>query len=42
MKLTAMSDDQDAHMNSIEQMPEVQEHLVSKGTSFEKHYCTGM
>jgi N-acetylglucosamine-6-sulfatase len=37
-----ITDDQDVHMNSLEYMPEVQEHLIAKGTTFDKHYCTGM
>jgi hypothetical protein len=36
-----LTDDQDAHMRSIELMPEVQEHLVAKGATFENHFCTG-
>lgn len=34
-------DDQETVMNTIDHMPNVQEHLVDKGTSFERHYCTG-
>jgi arylsulfatase A-like enzyme len=37
-----LTDDQDIHMNSLDHMPEVQEHLIAKGTTFDKHYCTGM
>ncbi|KAI0810638.1 alkaline-phosphatase-like protein [Xylaria sp. FL0064] len=35
-----LTDDQDVHLNSLEYMPFVKKHLVEKGTSFNKHYCT--
>lgn len=35
-----MTDDQDAKMNSLDYMPAVQNHLVEKGTHYQKHYCT--
>lgn len=35
-----LTDDQDAHMGSIEHMPFLNKHVVSQGTTFEKHYCT--
>lgn len=35
-----LTDDQDVHMNSLDYMPEVQEHLIDKGALFDKHYCT--
>lgn len=34
-------DDQETLMNTIDFMPTVQEQLIKKGTSFQKHYCTG-
>lgn len=36
-----LTDDQDTHMNSLEYMPYLQKHLISQGTNFERHYCTG-
>ncbi|KAI1367536.1 alkaline-phosphatase-like protein [Xylaria arbuscula] len=35
-----LTDDQDLHLDSLQYMPFVQKHLVEKGTSFNKHYCT--
>ena len=35
-----LTDDPDLHLNSLEYMPLVQKHLVQKGTSFGRHYCT--
>lgn len=35
-----LTDDQDARMDSLSYMPYVQEHLIKKGTSFQRHYCT--
>ncbi|KAH7313784.1 alkaline-phosphatase-like protein [Stachybotrys elegans] len=35
-----MTDDQDVHMESLNHMPLTQQHLVSQGATFEKHYCT--
>ncbi|KAF2875643.1 arylsulfatase [Massariosphaeria phaeospora] len=35
-----VTDDQDAQWNSLDFMPQVQEHLVKKGTNYKKHYCT--
>lgn len=37
-----LTDDQDAHMNSMDYMPEVQDLLVKKGAYFDKHYCTSI
>lgn len=39
--LFILTDDQDYHMTELEHMPSVQKHLVEKGTTFERHYCTG-
>ncbi|KFA52313.1 hypothetical protein S40293_00644 [Stachybotrys chartarum IBT 40293] len=36
-----LTDDQDVHMDSLDYMPEVQQHLIAKGAQFDKHYCTG-
>ncbi|KAI6789387.1 Arylsulphatase [Hortaea werneckii] len=35
-----LTDDQDLHMDSLLYMPCLQEHLVKKGTSYDRHYCT--
>ncbi|KAI1751535.1 arylsulfatase-like protein [Xylaria castorea] len=35
-----LTDDQDLHMQSLDYMPFVQEHLINRGTSFRKHFCT--
>ncbi|KIX03915.1 uncharacterized protein Z518_07468 [Rhinocladiella mackenziei CBS 650.93] len=35
-----LTDDQDVRMDSLSYMPHVQEHLIHRGTLFEKHYCT--
>ncbi|KAI8944841.1 arylsulfatase-like protein [Xylaria longipes] len=35
-----LTDDQDLHMQSLDYMPFVQEHLINHGTSFRKHFCT--
>lgn len=37
-----LTDDQDAHMESVTHMPELQEHLVEKGVTFSQHYCTSL
>ena len=36
-----LTDDQDAHMSGLEHMPLTRTYLQDKGTSFERHYCTG-
>ncbi|KAH9900185.1 Arylsulphatase [Xylariomycetidae sp. FL2044] len=33
-------DDQDALLNSLDYMPNVQKYLVDQGTSYTRHYCT--
>ncbi|KAM0723466.1 hypothetical protein Q7P37_000452 [Cladosporium fusiforme] len=38
--LFILTDDQDLHMQSIDYMPLLNKHITSKGTTFEKHYCT--
>jgi hypothetical protein len=35
-----LTDDQDAHMNSLDHMPFVQKYLIHEGTQYTKHYCT--
>ncbi|KAI1735284.1 arylsulfatase-like protein [Xylaria scruposa] len=35
-----LTDDQDLHMQSLNYMPFVQEHLINRGTLFRKHFCT--
>ena len=35
-----LTDDQDAHLSSLEYMPFVKQHLIERGTSFSRHYCT--
>lgn len=35
-----LTDDQDLHMNSLDYMPFLKEHLIDKGTLFKKHFCT--
>jgi N-acetylglucosamine-6-sulfatase len=38
--LFILTDDQDLHMDSLSYMPFVKEHLIDRGTSFQRHYCT--
>ncbi|KAJ5833279.1 arylsulfatase [Penicillium riverlandense] len=35
-----LTDDQDAHLDSLDYMPFVQKHLIDKGTYYRSHYCT--
>ncbi|QKX53241.1 uncharacterized protein TRUGW13939_00317 [Talaromyces rugulosus] len=35
-----LTDDQDAHLDSIAYMPFVQKHLLNRGTHYRSHYCT--
>ncbi|KAI9848176.1 MAG: hypothetical protein M1837_000850 [Sclerophora amabilis] len=35
-----LTDDQDLHIKSLEYMPLVQKHLVDRGTSYNRHYCS--
>ncbi|KAK8054702.1 hypothetical protein PG994_009769 [Apiospora phragmitis] len=35
-----LTDDQDLHMDSMDYMPYVKEHLISHGTFYKKHFCT--
>jgi N-acetylglucosamine-6-sulfatase len=34
------TDDQDVHLNSLDYMPLLKQHLTDQGTSFPNHYCT--
>lgn len=38
--LFILTDDQDLHMNSLDYMPHLKKHLIDRGTSFTRHYCT--
>jgi arylsulfatase A-like enzyme len=40
--LFVLTDDQDVEMRSLDYMPLVHKYLINEGTSFDKHYCTGM
>jgi arylsulfatase A-like enzyme len=35
-----LTDDQDAHLNSLDYLPYVNQHLTKQGTTFSRHYCT--
>ncbi|KAI0535384.1 arylsulfatase-like protein [Xylaria digitata] len=35
-----LTDDQDLHMQSLDYMPFVKKHLIDRGTSFQRHFCT--
>jgi len=35
-----LTDDQDLHLNSLDYLPFVRKHLIDRGTSFTRHYCT--
>ncbi|TID24788.1 arylsulfatase [Venturia nashicola] len=35
-----LTDDQDVHLNSMDYLPLVKQHMTDKGTSFKRHYCT--
>lgn len=35
-----MSDDQDLHMDSLASMPLLRSHMIDKGLTFARHYCT--
>jgi arylsulfatase A-like enzyme len=36
-----LTDDQDTHMNSLDHMPLLHQHVTAKGALYTKHYCTG-
>lgn len=35
-----LTDDQDLHMDSLDYMPHLKEHIIDKGTLFKRHFCT--
>ena len=35
-----LTDDQDLHMDSLSYMPFLKEHLIDRGLSFNRHFCT--
>ena len=35
-----LTDDQDAHLDSLSYQPFVQKHLVNEGLAFQRHFCT--
>jgi hypothetical protein len=35
-----LTDDQDLHMDSLNYMPNLKEHLIERGTYYRRHYCT--
>ncbi|ORY11737.1 arylsulfatase-like protein [Clohesyomyces aquaticus] len=35
-----LTDDQDLHLQSLDYLPFVQKHLIEKGTSYKRHFCT--
>jgi hypothetical protein len=35
-----ITDDQDLHLGSLDYLPFVKKHLIDKGTSYKRHYCT--
>ena len=35
-----LTDDQDAHLDSLSYQPFVQQHLIEQGLTFQRHYCT--
>ncbi len=38
--LFILTDDQDLHMDSLSYMPYLKEHIIDRGLSFNRHYCT--
>ena len=38
--LFILTDDQDAHMQSVQHMPLLQQYIVDKGTTFARHFCS--
>lgn len=38
--LFVLTDDQDAHMESVDHMPFLQSDIVTKGVTFDRHFCT--
>ncbi|KAI9654214.1 MAG: hypothetical protein M1821_006742 [Bathelium mastoideum] len=35
-----LTDDQDTHLNSLDYLPYVKQHLIDRGTYYTKHFCT--
>lgn len=35
-----LTDDQDAHLQSLDYMPLLKKHLLDQGTLYKRHYCT--
>jgi hypothetical protein len=35
-----LTDDQDIHMNSLDYVPLIKEHLLDRGTFYRRHFCT--
>ena len=35
-----LTDDQDLHMDSVEYMPWLKEHVIDHGTFYKRHYCS--
>jgi N-acetylglucosamine-6-sulfatase len=35
-----LTDDQDLHMESLSYMPHLKNHLLDRGTFYQRHYCT--
>jgi hypothetical protein len=35
-----LTDDQDLHLDSLAYSPHVKSHLIDRGTSFQRHFCT--
>lgn len=35
-----LTDDQDLHMDSLSYMPLLKEHIIDRGLSLQRHYCT--
>lgn len=35
-----LTDDQDLHMNSLDYVPLIKEHIIDRGTLFRRHFCT--
>ncbi|KAM7211593.1 arylsulfatase-like protein [Rhypophila decipiens] len=35
-----LTDDQDLHLNSLDYLPFIKKHLIQRGTSYKRHFCT--
>jgi N-acetylglucosamine-6-sulfatase len=38
--IVVLTDDQDAHMDSIDYMPLLKKHIIDQGTLYRRHYCS--